>query len=561
MGWRQLSALEIEQLTKQQNSADDWNQVSVVGTFCLTHIRNCHFSGRVLLGENVSLYNVAWLANCQVGDNCFIRNAGEISFEGYQFDFPIEIRNEDGSHCVAAFPEMSIADAFLCSQYPSSHPIHYVGNSNGELCQAQYGFIGDHVSISNVRSIRNCFIEPYAHLSDCTQLEQVYIHSSQEEPTTIGAGVIARNAIFGLANLVDTNAIVRNVLTGSGVALSEGLRITHCVVGDNSHLSCCEVLFALIFPFHEQHHNNSFLIAGTLLGQSNIAAGATIGSNHNGRKNDCEMSAGRGFWPGLCTSIKFPSHFASYTLLAKGAYPYELKVSLPFSLLNNNVHDDALEIMPAFWWMYNCFALRRNAEKFQQRDHRKVYTQHIHYQPLAPDTVQEIITALNQFMIGEDAVLKGVERSRRTVRILKKDQAIAAYREMLLYYAYMTLHVDFEQEGQKLAETVKRAEHFTWSCVGGQLIPTRAVDELLSKPSPTWTEMHQRYDVLWNQYEEDNKSFACYVLKYLCDCKPSYEKIEMLMAQGREVVRDFNRRADAERERDLQSEFRRQIGR
>jgi len=79
--------------------------------------------------------------------------------------------------------------------------------------------------------------------------------------------------------------------------LKYGARLINSFLGDNSTISCCEVLNNLIFPAHEQHHNNSFLIASVIMGQSNIAAGATIGSNHNSRANDNEIQAGRGFWP------------------------------------------------------------------------------------------------------------------------------------------------------------------------------------------------------------------------------------------------------------------------
>ena len=61
-------------------------------------------------------------------------------------------------------------------------------------------------------------------------------------------------------------------------------------LGNNSTISCCEVLNSLIFPAHEQHHNNSFLCAAMVMGQSNIAAGATIGINHNSRSADGEIS-------------------------------------------------------------------------------------------------------------------------------------------------------------------------------------------------------------------------------------------------------------------------------
>ena len=63
-----------------------------------------------------------------------------------------------------------------------------------------------------------------------------------------------------------------------------------------------------------------------------MAAGATIGSNHNSRGADGEIIAGRGFWPGLCVSLKHNSKFASFTIIAKGDYPAELNIPIPFSL-------------------------------------------------------------------------------------------------------------------------------------------------------------------------------------------------------------------------------------
>ena len=121
-----------------------------------------------------------------------------------------------------------------------------------------------------------------------------------------------------------------------------------------------------------------------------MAAGATIGSNHNSRANDNEIQAGRGFWPGLCTSVKHSSRFASFVLLSKSDYPAELDISLPFSLINNNTTKDQLEVMPAYWWLYNMYALARNSWKFRNRDKRKNKTQHIEFEPLAPDTIEEV---------------------------------------------------------------------------------------------------------------------------------------------------------------------------
>lgn len=66
--------------------------------------------------------------------------------------------------------------------------------------------------------------------------------------------------------------------------LKYGARLIDSYLENNATISsCCEVLNSLIFSTHEQHHNNSFLCAAVVIGQSNIPAGATIGSNHNSR--------------------------------------------------------------------------------------------------------------------------------------------------------------------------------------------------------------------------------------------------------------------------------------
>jgi len=196
--------------------------------------------------------------------------------------------------------------------------------------------------------------------------------------------------------------------------LKYGARLINSFLGNNSTISCCEVLNSLMFPAHEQHHNNSFLCASLVMGQSNIAAGATIGSNHNSRSADGEIIAGRGFWPGLCVSLKHNSTFASFTLIAKGDFPVELKVPLPFCLVSNDVANNKLVVMPAYWFMYNMYALERNSWKYKDRDKRTAKLQFIEYNYLAPDTINELfdgLTYLQKLAIAEDgtATVKGWE--------------------------------------------------------------------------------------------------------------------------------------------------------
>src|SRR6185312_12386511 len=172
------------------------------------------------------------------------------------------------------------------------------------------------------------------------------INSDEERTSQIGEGCEMVNGIVGYGCRIFYGVKAVRFVMAAHSQLKYGARLINSYLGNNSTISCCEVLNSLIFPSHEQHHNNSFLCASLVMGQSNMAAGATIGSNHNSRSPDGELIAGRGFWPGLCVSLKHNSKFASFVLLAKGDFQYELNIPIPFSLISNDVTNDQLVVMP-----------------------------------------------------------------------------------------------------------------------------------------------------------------------------------------------------------------------
>ena len=319
----------------------------------------------------------------------------------------------------------------------------------------------------------------------------------------------------------------------------------------------------LIFPCHEQHHNNSFLIASLVMGQSNIAAAATIGSNHNSRAADGEIQAGRGFWPALCVSLKHNCRFASFVLAAKGDYPAELDIPLPFSLLSNDVTNGRLLAMPGYWWLHNMYALVRNAWKFAARDKRKTKVQKIEFDYLAPDTAEEMFAAmdllalwtakahlrtrgqspdeksadelirLGQGLLGGPAenvdsleVLGDrMERSSRKVVILKAHAGYNAYRQMLHYYAAKNLLAYMEADGEADLSSMCRAlalrrgsgqaagkRQRQWVNLGGQLVQAddlKAIRRDIRKGKlNSWSAIHQAYDVLWDKYPLDKQRHA-----------------------------------------------------
>ena len=341
---------------------------------------------------------------------------------------------------------------------------------------------------------------------------------------------------------------------GDNSRLDYGVRLVHTVLGENSTIAGGELQHDLIFAAHEQHHGSSFLIASVIMGQSNGAAGTIIGSNHNSRSVDGEIRAGRGFWPGLCVSLKHSSRFASYMLLAKGDYPAELDIPLPFSLINNNVSPNRLEVMPAWWWRHNLYALMRNPWKFASRDKRKAKRQHLEFDFLAPDTVEEIFRArrllerwtglavlrekaeTDKAMSDDELWLPGprysyqssfprkqleilgenMEKSHRPTVITRAAQGYAAYGDMLHYYATRTL-IDCMTENKELTFTTL-ACRFTsnrqreWTNLGGQIILSPDVDELRREITDgtigSWKDVHERYDTLWETYPLEKQRHA-----------------------------------------------------
>jgi hypothetical protein len=179
-------------------------------------------------------------------------------------------------------------------------------------------------------------------------------------------------------------------------------------------------------------------------GQSNIAAGATIGSNHNSRSADGEIVAGRGFWPGLCVSLKHNSSFASFTIIAKGDYPAELKIPIPFCLVSNDVTNNKLVVMPGYWFLYNMYALERNAWKYRDRDKRTQKIQLIEYDYLAPDTINELFDALiflEKLQPNKEgfSTITGWENTDRETEIIKVSLAIKIFKELIQYYCVSQL--------------------------------------------------------------------------------------------------------------------------
>lgn len=631
-GWRALTSDEVERLVKNNNRAESWDNLLVSDPFDPQQIRNSRFFGLVRLGavrdavaefhdlrlptgiadstiiscdigDDVAVHNVAYLAHYIVGNRTILFNLDEVHVTNHaKFGNGIvkdgepeavriwlDVMNEGGNRRILPFEGMRAADAYLWARYRDDAPLMAALK---EITQKQfddrrgyYGTIGAGAVIKNSRILKDVKVGEQCYIKGANKLKNLTINSSPQEPTQIGEGVELVNGIIGYGCKVFYGCKAVRFVMGDNSGLKYGARLINSFLGDNSTISCCEVLNNLIFPAHEQHHNNSFLVAAVVKGQSNIAAGATIGSNHNSRANDNEIEAGRGFWPGLATSLKHSSRFASFVLLAKADYPAELDIPFPFSLVANNVAQDQLEVVPAYWWTHNMYALERNSWKFRHRDRRHRKDQNVEFDYLAPDTVEEIIGALDLLAPWQEetrhAVVSGspvdhggrYERSRRPVVVHNPARAVEAYREMLVHYGVTTLYLQEGHSEEQIAagELQDRTETHAaagtmreWVNLGGQLMLEREVTQLrrdiVRRVLSGWDAIHHRYEELWQRYPAHRRTHALRALAAWAGVPPeglTAAHHQAALAEEVRIQQLIADRVEESRRKDFSNPFRR----
>ncbi|MGX1752839.1 DUF4954 family protein [Sphingobacterium sp. NPDC055346] len=576
--YRNLTEEEIHILELNHNESTDWNDVLVTDKFLPKQIKRSKFFGLVRigdmeevyleyrdirlpvgiynsqiiscdLGDCVALHQVRYIAHFIVGNEVILLNVNEMeTSSNAKFGNGIlkvgdpdksriflELCNENGGRSVLPFDGMQAADVYLWTRNRQDKELQQrffdITNEKFNDIRGYYSEIGDRTVIKNSHTFKNVKIGSDAYIKGISKLKNVTINSTAEAYTQIGEGCELVNGIIGYGCRVFYGVKAVRFILSSYSQLKYGARLINSFLGDNSTISCCEVLNSLIFPAHEQHHNNSFLCAALIKGQSNMAAGATVGSNHNSRGADGEIIAGRGFWPGLCVSLKHNSRFASYTLIVKGDFLHELDIKFPFSLVSNDVTHDRLIIVPGYWFMYNMYALMRNTNKFISRDKRSFKNQYFEYDILAPDTVNEIFTGIkeieqavskslntdnpaawlnNNEKAVDEIFLGNAEFSKRKVVLLKPKEAYQLFKKLARYYAVCQVleHVDpmdFNKTIQALVNTGLKREEF--ENVGSQLVPVSKLDQLLQdlkdKKINSWDEMHKNYHHLSDAYIQD----------------------------------------------------------
>lgn len=649
--YRGLHTREIDILIANENTCSNWGDFLVTDGFDAKLVKHCAFYGLIRIGKlapaclqfsemqysvglyhstiincdfgnNVAIDNVHYLSHYIIGNETIIVNVQELATthrakfgngilkegEKESTRIQMEVWNENGGRSILPFSGMLAADAFLWSRFRNDvelmEKFKQFTTSMFSAAHGEYGEIGDRTVIKDSSIIKDVKIGDDAYIKGANKLKNLTIHSGPSGKSQIGEGCELVNGIIHEGCRVFYGVKAVRFIMASHSQLKYGARLINSYLGNNSTISCCEVLNSLIFPLHEQHHNNSFLCAALVMGQSNIPAGATLGSNHNSRSADGEMLAGRGFWPGLCVSTKHNSRFSSFTMLGKGDYNYEMNIPLPFSLVSQDQSKDVLQVLPGYWFLYNFYALERNAWKYHNRDQRVEKIQHLEFDYLAPDTINEMLNAMKilQMATGEawyknnnetkksqethlkkgiellekndeaidtfEITVSGFENSKRKTVLLKTLQAYQVFKKMIRYYAILQLATFFEMQHGKGLQGLKKfssskVKEEEWENIGGQLLPGNKLDLLIKKIKSgainSWASLHKTYIKAGEEYASDKMKHGLAVLEICLDKKiNALEKVEIkdLLKEAAATKKWIAENVYASREKDYSNPFR-----
>ena len=653
--YRCLTAYEIEVLVRNRNTSDDWNKIFVSDAFNPELVKSCKFYGLVRIGklepyclsfsnlklpvglynstiiscdfgDNVVINNVRYLAYYIIGNEVMIVNVNEMQTSNYakfgngivkdgeneSIRIWLEICNENAGRSIIPFNGMLPGDAFLWSRNREDDALlnkfKEFTDKKFDKRRGYYGKVGNRTVVKNCAIIKDVWIGSDAYIKGANKLKNLTINSGPEGKTQIGEGCEMVNGIvdYGCRAFYGVKAV--RFIMASNSQLKYGARLINSYLGNNATISCCEVLNSLIFPAHEQHHNNSFLCAALIMGQSNIAAGATLGSNHNSRGADGEFITKRGFWPGLCVSVKHNSQLASFTILNKGDYPAELNITIPFSLVSTDVSNDRLVIMPGYWFMYNMYALARNSWKYIDRDKRAIKTQQIEYDYLAPDTVNEMFDALvlleeltgkayleahqpGKMINAAECVKHGkrlfttdieavdaleiesdrFENAKRKTVFIKVGNSYAVFRNMIQYYGTLQLielikHFKVKSLSELIKNIPAKLLRNDWLNIGGQLIPTKEVESMKQSIKKgkinSWDSIHEFYSLEGIEYNRKKMFHGLASLQDITGIKLSsinaYQLKELLL-QSVESKKWIVDNIHKSREKDYSNPFRNMV--
>jgi hypothetical protein len=332
--------------------------------------------------ENALVYKVSMLSNVLVRSSAVVHNVGTLVSSGkinFMIGSTMSVGNEMGGRELFVFPDitMDLVEAQLFHKAESDVQQSFeeqLKNFREEI-SLPFGVVGKGAVVSNTNIVRNSWIGAHARVEGAAKIRNTIILSSLEESTHIYDSVIIENSDLQMGVKVHTGAEVQRSVLMSRSKVGCKAIVKSSIVAPCCHIEEGEVNSSYMGPLTQMHHHSLLIAALWPDGCGNLGYGANVGSNHTGRMPDQEIMPGQGMFFGLGVNVKFPANYreSPFTLIASGVTTMPQRVKFPFSLIRSGdpqlmgVPARLNEILPAWNYARNAYALDRNIYKYAQR--------------------------------------------------------------------------------------------------------------------------------------------------------------------------------------------------
>jgi len=422
---RKLTSTEIDRLQQQACRAEDWQLIQVADNFKPDHIHRVKFTGantlgvfekEIILQGGIKMHTGicdAWLHNCTVGNNTFIRSVRDyvanynIGNDVVIFDVKmiltdgectfgngvkVETISEAGTRSVMMYNGLSAHLAYILASYRHRPKlIQRIEQLIEEYTQTQksaMGHIADGVKILRCDTIINVNIGAAAVLDGTAVLKNGTINSENDDPVLIGDRCHLENFIVCSGTSIQNGAVVSDSFVGQGCLFDKQYSAAHSLFFANCQGFHGEATAVFAGPYTVTHHKSTLLIAG-MYSFMNAGSGSNqsnhlykLGPIHHGYLE-------RGVKTTSDSYILWPSRVGAFTLVMGRHYRHADTADFPFSYLIEKKDDSYLA--PAV--NIRSIGTVRDAQKWPKRDRRKskALLDHINYNLLSPYTMGKVL--------------------------------------------------------------------------------------------------------------------------------------------------------------------------
>ncbi|KPK09041.1 MAG: hypothetical protein AMS20_01135 [Gemmatimonas sp. SG8_28] len=553
-----LTQDQIDLLTAQGCTADDWSKVTLDPSADLSRFRNAHFRGHVRVGANAADVSVdgvrlpcgifdATVANCSIGahvriacigsavarydiaDGAVIQNVAALTADSsgtFGVGTEIETVNEAGGRVVRLLPGLSAQTAYLQAfRLHSSElqtALEALVNVEIEANQRDRGVVGTNAQLLHCGTIRNVAIGPHAVIRGVTQLDEGTILSCAEHPTVVGEAVQASHFVVAEGASVTGGVLLDKVFVGQACKLGKQFSAENSLFFANCEGFHGEAVSVFAGPYTVTHHKSTLLIASAFSFYN--AGSGTNQSNHMYKLGPVHQGVfERGSKTGSFSYVLHETHVGPFSVIIGKHYTSIDAPDLPFAYLHEV--DGRSEIIPGL--NLSSVGTVRDGEKWPARDKRKAPVRRdlISFGVFTPFTVEKmrrgraVLQRLQETTPKEKSAVRvgGVTIKRLLLRKCARlyGRGVTRYvnGHVLDRIAAAAAAGTWDEVQRQLQPAAALADPLAWTDVGGLLMPSERLRSLeadiVAGSVRSTHELDQRFAAIAGTYEQDEWAYVC----------------------------------------------------